>query len=233
MRNLSKALIFLLGKIHFLCQEIERLVFPTCCLICGKLTNKILCNECKKELYKKAIFKVEDNKNKDLYFEKHIYIFLYKDKIRNLILDYKFNDKSYLYKLFSKIIIKNEKICGILKKYDIIIPVPIHKKRKKQRGYNQSDLVAKQITYEIPSLEYENKIIEKAKNTLPQSSLNKKQREENVKNVYKIVNKEKIKNKKIIIFDDIYTTGSTANAIAKILKQNGAKEILILTIAKD
>lgn len=233
MRNLSKALIFLLGKIHFLCQEIEMLVFPICCLICGKLTNKILCNECKKELYEKAIFKVEDNKNKDLYFEKHIYIFLYKDKIRNLILDYKFNDKSYLYKLFSKIIIKNEKICGILKKYDIIIPVPIHKKRKKQRGYNQSDLVAKQITYEMPNLEYENKIIEKAKNTLPQSSLSKKQREENVKNAYKIVNKGKIKNKKIIIFDDIYTTGSTANAIAKILKENGAKEILVLTIAKD
>ena len=233
MRNLRKALIFLLNKIKFLYKEIDRLIFPPCCLICGKLTNKILCNECKNGLYEKAIFKVEDNKNKDLYFEKHIYIFLYKDKIRNLILDYKFNDKSYLYKLFSKIIIKNEKICGILKKYDIIVPVPIHKKRKKQRGYNQSDLVAKQIAYEIASLEYENKIIEKAKNTLPQSSLNKKQREENVKNVYKIVNKEKIINKKIIIFDDIYTTGSTANAIAKLLKENGAKEILVLTIAKD
>ena len=130
MINLKKALIFLLHEIKFLYKEIDKLIFPPCCLICGKLTNKILCNECKKELYEKAIFKVEDNKNKDLYFEKHIYIFLYKDKIRNLILDYKFNDKSYLYKLFSKIIIKNEKICGILKKYDIIIPVPIHKKRK-------------------------------------------------------------------------------------------------------
>ena len=54
-----------------------------------------------------------------------------------------------------------------------------------------------------------------------------------MKNAYKIVNKGKIKNKKIIIFDDIYTTGSTANAIAKILKENGAKEILVLTIAKD
>ena len=233
MRNLSKALIFLLHKIKFVYKEIDKLIFPTCCLICGKLTNKILCNECKKELYEKAIFKVEDNKNKDLYFEKHIYIFQYKDKIRNLILDYKFNDKSYLYKIFSKIIIKNEKICGNLKKYDIIIPVPIHKKRKKQRGYNQSDLVAKEIAHEISNLEYENKIIEKEKNTIPQSSLNKKKRKENVKNVYKIINKEKIENKKIIIFDDIYTTGSTVNACAKILKQNGAKEIIILTIAKD
>ena len=73
----------------------------------------------------------------------------------------------------------------------------------------------------------------KQKNTLPQSTLSKKQREENVKTVYKIKNKQKIKNKKIILLDDIYTTGATAEECSKILKQNGAKEILVLTIAKD
>jgi len=99
MLKLKKTLIFLL-------KELENIVFPQCCLICGKLINKILCVDCKKELYAQAIFKIENNKNKELYFRKHIYIFLYKDKIRKLILDYKFNDKSYLYKLFSKIIIK-------------------------------------------------------------------------------------------------------------------------------
>lgn len=226
MKKLKKALIFL-------CKEIENLLFPQCCLICGKLTKQILCKQCKKEIYEKAIFKIENNKNKELYFEKHLYIFKYKDKIRNLILDYKFNEKSYLYKLFSKIIIKNEKICGILKKYDIIIPVPIHKKRKKQRGYNQSELIARKIALNIQNLKYENNILQKIKNTLPQSSLTKEQRKANVKNVYELVNKEKIKNKKIIIFDDIYTTGSTVNTISKILKENGAKEIIVLTIAKD
>lgn len=226
MLKLKKLLIFLLKKI-------ENIIFPQCCLICGKLINKILCADCKKELYEQAVFKIENNKNKELYFRKHIYIFLYKDKIRKLILDYKFNDKSYLYKLFSKIIIKNKKICGILKKYDIIIPVPIHKKRKKQRGYNQSELIAKEISSNIQNIEYQNNIIQKVKNTLPQSYLNKLQRKTNVQNVYKLINKEKINNKKIIIFDDIYTTGSTVNAISKILKENGAKEIIILTIAKD
>lgn len=226
MKELKKALIFL-------CKEIENLLFPPCCQICGKLTKQILCKQCKKELYEKAIFKIENNKNKELYFEKHLYIFEYKDKIRNLILDYKFNEKSYLYKLFSKIIIKNEKICGILKKYDIIIPVPIHKKRKKQRGYNQSELIARKIAINIQNLQYENNILQKVKNTLPQSSLTKEQRKVNVKNVYKLVNTEKIKNKKIIIFDDIYTTGSTVNTISKILKENGAKKIIVLTIAKD
>lgn len=226
MRKLKKALIFL-------CKEVEKVIFPPCCLICGKVNSNILCKECKKQIYEKAIFKIENNKNEELYFQKHIYIFKYREKIRNLILDYKFNEKSYLYKIFSKMIIKNEKICGILQKYDIIIPVPIHKKRKKQRGYNQSELIAKEIANKIQNLKYQDNILEKTKNTLPQSSLSKKQRKENSQNVYKITNKEKIINKRIVIFDDIYTTGSTVNAISKILKENGAKEIIILTIAKD
>ena len=236
MKLLKLALIFLLytvSKIYFLWQKIENFIFPPCCLICSKLSKEILCKECKKELYKKAIFKVQNVEKGKYYFKKHIYIFLYKDKIRNLILDYKFNDKSYLYKIFSKIIIKNKKICGILEKYDIIIPVPIHKKRKRQRGYNQSELIAKEIASKIEKLEYRENVIEKIKNTVPQSSLSKVQREQNVQNVYKVVNIEKIKNKRIIIFDDIYTTGNTVNAISKILKEKGAKEIIVLTIAKD
>ena len=224
--KIQKALIFL-------CEKLENLVFPTCCLICGKLTKEILCKECKKEIYEKAIFKIERNRDAEKYFDEHIYIFEYKDKIRNLILDYKFNDKSYLYKIFSKIIIKNEKICGILKKYDIIIPVPIHKNRKNERGYNQSELIAREISRKIPNLEYRNDVVEKIKNTLPQSSLTKKQRKENVQNVYKVINKEKIVNKKVIILDDIYTTGNTVNYIAKILKEKKVKEITVLTIAKD
>ena len=63
--------------------------------------------------------------------------------------------------------------------------------------------------------------------------LNRKERKRNVENVYKIEEKDKIKNKNIIIFDDIYTTGNTVNELAKILKENGAKNILVLTIAKD
>lgn len=225
MKSLPKALIFL-------CKEIENILFPPCCLLCGKLNCSIWCKECKKELYEKAMLKIE-MKDSSYYFEKHMYLFQYEGKIRNLILEYKFKDKSYLYKIFSEIIIKNEKICGILKKYDIIMPVPIHAKRKKQRGYNQSELIAKQIAKTQQNLQYENKVLQKIKYTVPQSSLKKEQRKQNVQNVYKLINQEKIKNKKIILLDDIYTTGSTANACAKLLKENGAKEIMVVTIAKD
>ncbi len=224
MKPLPQALIFLW-------KEIENIVFPPCCLLCGKPNYSIWCKECEKQIMKKALYKIE--KKEELSFEKHIYLFLYEGKIRDLILDYKFHDKSYLYKVFTEILRKNEKICGILKKYDIIIPVPIHAKRKKQRGYDQSALIAKEISKIVPNLKYEGAILQKRKHTVPQSSLTKEEREQNVKNVYKIGNKEKIKKKKIVLVDDIYTTGSTANACAKLLKQQEVEEILVFTIAKD
>lgn len=227
MRMFQKAFIFLWEKI-------EKILFPQCCLICGKLTDiNIICNKCERIIYKNQICTIENKDKEKYYFEKHAYMFLYKNEIRKLIIDYKFNDKAYLYKLFSENIIKNEKICGILKKYDIIIPVPIHKKRKRQRGYNQSELISKEIANYIKSLNLENNIIQKVKNNIAQSTLSKKQRKTNVENVYKIAEKEKIENKNIVLFDDIYTTGSTVNVISKILKENGAKKIIVLTIAKD
>ena len=121
-----------------------------------------------------------------------------------------------------------------LKIYDIIIIVPISNERKKERGYNQSELIARQIALllDVPVID---NILYKFKNTVPQSTLNKAQREENAKDSYKAKNCYKIKDKKILLFDDIYTTGSTVNECAKVLVKNGVnrKQIGILTVAKD
>jgi len=100
------------------------------------------------------------------------------------------------------------------------------------RGYNQSELLARKIATKYTNLEFKN-ILEKKLNNKVQSSLTKIERIGNVKNVYNAINKDKINNKKIILIDDIYTTGSTANECAKELKQNGAKSVIIITIAKD
>ena len=181
MKTFINASIFLAKK---LTKKLESIVFPPCCAICGKLNSKKCCKDCEKRINSQLNLNIE--KKAGYYFEKHMYLFKYKNEIRNLILDYKFRDKSYLYELFAKIITKNEKICGILEKYDIIIPVPIHKKRKKQRGYNQSELVARQISKNIANLQLENKAFIKIKNNKPQSTLNKKERKQNEKNVYKL-----------------------------------------------
>lgn len=222
METFKNALIFLLNKI------INEL-YPNQCIICGKLYSDEICIKCYKTL--EILAKTQKYNNKS--FKEHIYLFKYEGRIRKLIIDYKFNDKAYLSNFFTKIIIKNEKICRKIKSYDIIIPVPIHKKRKNERGYNQSELIAKKIVENINQLQLVTDSLIKQKNTVAQSTLTKQQRKQNVKQVYKIANKQKIQNKKIILLDDIYTTGATAEECSKILKQNGAKEILVLTIAKD
>ena len=159
-------------------------------------------------------------------------MFKYK-AIRDKILAYKFDDKAYYYKTFVNILLNNKKMCEILKSYDIIIPVPIHNKRRKERGYNQTELIAREIAKKA-ELEYIN-ILEKCKNTIPQSTLSKEERIENSKDIYrtKEPSKQKIKDKKVLIFDDIYTTGSTVNECAKAIKTLQPYKIGILTIAKD
>ena len=214
-------------------EKILDLIFPPVCGICNKEINTYLCGKCEKEINK--ITCVGENRYDNKYFSTHMYLFKYEGIIRNKIISYKFNDKPYLYKTFCEIFVKNKKVCEFLKKYDIIISVPMYKKKKNQRGYNQSELIAKEIAKKTENIEYRNDILLKIKNTARQSSLNKEQRKENIKNAYliKSSNKEYILNKNILIFDDIYTTGSTANECAKMLKEAGAKDVGILTIARD
>ena len=121
-----------------------------------------------------------------------------------------------------------------MEKYDIIIVVPVSNKRKKERGYNQSKLLAKEIA-QIINVPVSDNIIKKVKDTVPQSTLNKEQRLENAKNVYRVTNIKKVLNRNILILDDIYTTGSTVNECARVLIEQGIKkdQIGVITIAKD
>lgn len=211
-------------------NNILELIYPNVCGICGKICKESLCKRCAIEIKKYEINLV--NKNKKMYFNESMHIFKYNEMIRQRLIEYKFQDKSYMYKTFAKIILKNKKVCGFLEKYDIIIPVPIHKKRRLKRGYNQTELIAKEICKNI-SLELKTGVLIKQKNIKAQSELNKNERKQNIKNAFEIKNINEIIDKKILLFDDIYTTGSTVNECSKILKKAGAKQIGVVTIAKD
>lgn len=206
------------------------MIYPQVCGICGKGKFTYLCKRCENRLNKIAIFGKDEYQDK--YFENHYYIFKYDDIIRSIIIDYKFNEKAYIYRSIAEFINKNKKVYSKLYFYDIIMPVPISKKRKKVRGYNQSLLIAKEMA-KIYDLKLKKNIIIKTKNNMVQSNLNKKDREANVVNAYKIIETKEITNKKILLIDDIFTTGATVNECSKTLKNAGAKKIDILTIAKD
>ena len=211
-------------------ENVLSLIYPPACSICGKEGKTYLCENCKNKLEQEKIYvpKIEIVNGIE-----HCYLFEYKGIIREKILQYKFGNKAYLANFFFEFFVKNEKVCGFLKKYDIIIPVPMSKKKIAKRGYNQSELIAKKIAKNNNTLKLEKNVLIKVKNNKTQSTLNKIERMENVKNVYKIQNKQKIKQKKVLLFDDIYTTGATTTECIKVLKNAGAKEVGILTIAKD
>lgn len=215
-------------------------LFPQVCGVCGKFSNEFLCRKCEIRLLQEAKF-VKQNDFQDIkenlnctyiYFDELLYVFRYEGIIRNMILAYKFFDESYLYETFVNFLLKNKKFFKILKSYDTIIPVPISNKRKKQRGYNQSYLIAKKIAKRLEVQCYKNLLL-KIKDIPKQSGLTKENRLLNVKNAYKITNFEKINNKKILVVDDVFTTGSTVNECSRILKMYNPKKIGILTIAKD
>lgn len=204
------------------------------CGICGKRTLNFLCRRCEMRLEKHSENKIlnEGEEIEGKYFDELIYYFRYEGIIRKLILDYKFNDKSFLYKTFSSFLLKDEKIFEKIQKYDKIMPVPISKKRKKDRGYNQSLLIAKEISLKS-KVNLLNNCLIKTKNIIEQSKLNKEKRLKNIQGVYELKNKQVLKNKKILLIDDIYTTGSTVNECSKILKQGKPSKIGILVLAKD
>ena len=206
------------------------IIYPQICAICGNINKNALCNKCKLKLEKQAELKIE--KNEDKYFNELIYFFKYEGLIRKLILDYKFNDKSYYYYTFVTFLLKNKKLFKKIQKYDTIVPVPISKNRMKTRGYNQSLLIAKGIAKKV-NIKLEKDCLIKTKNIIEQSKLSKEQRITNIKNAYKLINKEKIKNKKVLLIDDIYTTGSTVNECAKTLRIGNPKKIGVLVLAKD
>lgn len=213
-------------------ENVLNFIFPTTCEICGKV-GLLICNDCDKLIRKYEINLVENDyieteqnigcKNINLEQENNykfknnskikvqkIFLYRYCDLIRKLLINYKFNDASYLANTFAYLIKNNKKIYDILKTYDIILPVPLHKRRKLERGYNQTELIAKKI-----GLKYENNCLVKVRNIKPQSRNDAKKRKTEIKDVFKVQNIEKIKNKKVLILDDIYTTGSTADECIK------------------
>lgn len=207
-------------------QKALNLFFPIKCGICGKIGLPI-CDKCKDTIKKYEINLVSREKiNTNIKVQK-IFIYRYDDIIRNLLINYKFNDSSYLAETFAYLIKNNRNIFRILKTYDIIIPVPLHKKRLLERGYNQTELIAKKL--EIPM---EANCLIKIKNIKPQSTKNANERKVDINQSFAIKNIEKLENKKVLILDDIYTTGSTANECIKTLS-NVTNKIGFVAIARD
>lgn len=113
-----------------------------------------------------------------------------------------------------------------------LIPVPLEIKRLKWRGFNQSEEIGKELA-KFLKIPLATDVLYKTKETLPQVELSAKTRKENIKGAFLVKNKEKIMGRKVLLIDDVYTTGSTMNECARILKESGAKEVWGVTVARE
>lgn len=153
--------------------------------------------------------------------------FVYTDIIAGKIKAFKYDNQRYLAETFAQFMantyIQNDFSA------DVIVPIPLHKKRLKKRGFNQAELLSNELSklLGIPVVN----ALERIKETAFQASLNYNERQENLKGSFKVVDKT-IKNKKILLVDDIYTTGATVKTASEVLR-NDAKtgRIYVLTIA--
>ena len=158
------------------------------------------------------------------------WIFRYNDNILKLIHLLKYSGKR---KLIHRILeYKKSEIIKIRKfsTSDFIIPVPLHRVRMLERGYNQSLLIGREVSevYNIPLSE---NILFRTKNNRSQTGLSKEERIKNVRGIFRVKEDVDLTGKKLLLVDDILTTGATINECVKTLKKNGAKKVDVLTLA--
>ncbi|NLW42111.1 MAG: ComF family protein [Tissierellia bacterium] len=198
------------------------------CLICDRKTNLHLtiCDDC----YNVLVPKKEKVTKGFKYVDEAYSCFYYSPLVSETLRRYKFGNQRYFYLLFSELILEKIVSLKLYRKFDVLIPIPLHKKTLLKRGFNQIDLLTK---YLATNLKKDNctDVLLKTKFTKEQAMLNSIERKANLSGAFSIENKEKIQQKNILLIDDMITTGTTVEECAKILKSYGAKTVLVVSIA--
>lgn len=115
--------------------------------------------------------------------------------------------------------------------YSLIMPVPLHRRRLRERGFNQSVILAREIA-RAHSIHLDFETLKRTIYTKPQTNLGRKQRSTNVKGAFEVADRERVEGKRVVLIDDVYTTGSTVGECARVLIKNGAAEVAVLTLAR-
>jgi len=114
--------------------------------------------------------------------------------------------------------------------FHLLIPVPLHKKRLRKRGFNQVLLLVKELSRRT-GIPYQKRVLQKGRPTTPQVSLSGVEREKGIRGSFQIIGGEELEGKSILLVDDVYTTGATVNECAKVVRAGGAERVDVLTLA--
>ena len=218
------------------------ILYPKNCHLCLKVLTRetcafddYLCADCV-SFMKKTVDVCEPNnlshissKGKSHPYQKLFSCYIYEGTTRELVHKFKYGNRPYLYK--SIIRLMTETLSPeLFNDIDGLIPIPLHRVRQREREFNQAQLLARGLAGVFKKPVLTNLI--RIKNTKPQSSLSKSEKISNLKNSFCVTDLLSVKNKNLLLIDDVVTTCSTVNEASCILKNAGARNISVLAFAK-
>lgn len=220
------------------------IIYPQTCCFCGKVSKKNICKECAEKItyIKEPICKkcgkpiryeereyCGDCAGKELHYEQGRSIWIHTGNVRWSIYQFKYHNRRIYGKFYAEELFR---LYGeLIRRWEIdaIIPVPLHWRRRRKRGYNQAEIIAKHLG-KLANIPVDTKAVVRVRNTKPQKELSHKDRRRNLKNVFRVTKYWK-RRKRVLVIDDIYTTGNTIDAVAKVLKEKGAHKVWFFTIS--
>lgn len=206
------------------------LLFPPKCVFCGKVLDTGedgLCARCQRELPWLTDGEAELTGE---FFSLCAASLRYQDKVRDSVRRYKFKGRRGYHKLYGRLVAQcvHDHLAG---RYDLITWVPLSPQRKKERGYDQAFLLASAAALELGEVAVET--LRKKRNTDPQSGLTEDaQRRANVLGAYTSVDPELVAGKRVLLIDDVVTTGSTLSECARMLRTMGAEDVVCAALAR-
>ena len=206
------------------------LLFPPKCVFCGKVLDTGedgLCARCQRELPWLTDGEAELTGE---FFSLCAAPLRYQDKVRDSVRRYKFKGRRGYHKLYGRLVAQcvHDHLAG---RYDLITWVPLSPQRKKERGYDQAFLLASAAALELGEVAVET--LRKERNTDPQSGLTEDaQRRANVLGAYTPVDPELVAGKRVLLIDDVVTTGSTLSECARMLRTMGAEDVVCTALAR-
>lgn len=226
-------------------EKVLRLLYPNRCPVCNSvLRDTLICPGCAGKLryvaqpfcYScgKPVASAAQEYCMDCVGKKHEFfqgraVFRYEGAMRGMLYRYKYSNRRDYTEFFA---LEAARLYGQWVRrlgIDLAAPIPLSKKRRRKRGYNQADLFGRRFA-QLAGLDYDAGLLVRVRNTAPQKQLSARERKNNLKNAFKM-NRNVVNLKRILLIDDIYTTGSTIDAAALVLKQSGVEDVFYLCIS--
>ena len=216
------------------------LISPRTCVICGErlsITEEVICGRCDLHLPRTnyAVEPYENELAKRFYgripIERAAALFFYEggSEVSRIIFQLKYHNHPEIGVIMGRRTAKEFAQKGFFEGIDAIIPVPLAKKRERERGYNQSMEIARGVS-EVTGLPILKHVVTRKKFSDSQTHLGQQERLENVENAFTLVDTDAIRGKHILIIDDIVTTGATIHACVNVMKPAGGLRVSVLSL---